>query len=244
MKKNTMLALHDKMIDLLSNEKRGKVLDVPANDGALAQRIQKLGFDVECGDIDPLRFKAVNLNCGYTDLNRRWPYEKKQFDIVICTEGIEHLENPWHVIREINRILKKQGMLFLSTPNILSLKSRLSYLLYGYPNYFHYMVEKDLNTGNDLAIDHINPVGFLELRHILCRSGFWVEFTETNHYQKKWSLFYRFLKLVIATRGRSAQKDSAIADVRKTMLSDTLIFGENLIVKSNKVSDLVEGNNI
>ncbi len=240
MKKDAMLALHDKVIELLSDEKRGKVLDVPANEGVLAHRIQKLGFDVWCGDIDPSRFKATTLSCDYADLNKRWPYEDGFFDIVICTEGIEHLENPWHVIREINRVLKIDGALFLSTPNVLSLKSRLSYLLYGYPNYFHYMIEIDPNTAKELAIDHINPVGFLELRHILCRSGFRVEFIETNHYQKHWSLFYRLLKLVIATRGRSAIKEVTKADVRKTLLSDILMFGENLIVKAKKICNSVE----
>lgn len=237
MEKDAMLALHDKVIELFSDEKRGKVLDVPANEGVLAQRIQKLGFDVWCGDIDPSRFKVMMLHCDYADLNKRWPYKDGFYDIVICTEGIEHLENPWHVIREINRVLKIEGILFLSTPNVLSLKSRLSYLLYGYPNYFHYMIEIDPKTGNELAVDHINPVGFLELRHILCRSGFRIEFIETNHHQKNRSLLYKLLKLVIATRGHSAGKEVTKADVRKTLLSDFLMLGENLIIKARKVSD-------
>jgi SAM-dependent methyltransferase len=233
-KKDAMLALHDKVIELLSDEKRGKVLDVPANEGVLAQRVQRLGFDVCCGDIDPSRFKVPTLRCVYADLNKEWPYESGFFDVVICTEGIEHLENPWHVIREINRVLKMEGILFMSTPNVLSLKSRLSYLLYGYPNYFHYMIETDPNTGKELAIDHINPVSFLELRHILSRSEFRVELVETNHYQKRESLWYKILKLAIATRGRSARKEAEKADVRKTLLTDTVFFGENLIVKAKK----------
>lgn len=239
MKKDAMLALHDKVIELLSSEKRGKVLDVPANEGVLAQRIQKLGFDVWCGDIDPERFKVTTLRCDYTDLNQRWPYADGFFDIVICTEGIEHLENPWHVIREINRVLKMEGVLFMSTPNVLSLKSRLSYLLYGYPNYFYYMIETDPNTGEELSVDHINPIGFLELRYILSHLGFRVESVETNHYQKHRSLPYKLLKLLIATRGRSAEKDASKAGVRKTLLSDTVLFGENLIVKVIKVCDSI-----
>ncbi len=235
-----MSALHDKVIELLSNEKPGKVLDVPASEGILAQRIQKLGHDVRCGDIDLSRLKATTVRCDYVDLNKRWPYEDGFLDIVICTEGIEHLENPWHVIREINRVLKIEGVLFLSTPNVLSLKSRLSYLLYGYPNYFHYMIEIDPNTGKDLAVDHINPVGFLELRHILCRSGFRIEFIETNHYQKRLSLLYNFLKLIMITRGRSAQEDTAKAGVRKILLSDRILFGENLIVKAKKVTEIAK----
>ena len=240
MQKDAMLALHDKVIELLTDEKRGKVLDAPASEGVLAQRIQKLGFEVWCSDIDPSRFKVTTLRCNYADLNQKWPYEDGFFDIVICTEGIEHLENPWHVIREINRVLKIEGALFLSTPNVLSIKSRLSYLLYGYPNYFHYMIETDPETGNELPIDHINPIGFLELRHILCRSGFRIEFFETNHCQKHRSLLYKILKLVIATRGCSAGKEATKADVRKTLLSDIVMFGENLIVKAKKVPDFVK----
>ena len=91
-------------------------------------------------------------------------------------------------VREANRVLKTQGTLILTTPNILSIRSRLSYLLRGYPNYFTYMVQRDSRSTEERPIDHINPIGFLELRHILARCGFNVRQVAANRLQKRSSV--------------------------------------------------------
>ena len=38
------------------------------------------------------------------------------FDIVVCSEVLEHTLNPFNAISEIHRILKNEGILFLTTP--------------------------------------------------------------------------------------------------------------------------------
>jgi SAM-dependent methyltransferase len=38
------------------------------------------------------------------------------FDLIICTEVLEHTLNPFNAIREIHRLLKKGGTLMASTP--------------------------------------------------------------------------------------------------------------------------------
>ncbi|MCS3769173.1 SAM-dependent methyltransferase [Aeromonas hydrophila] len=40
----------------------------------------------------------------------------ESFDIVVCTEVLEHTLNPFSAISEIYRILKKDGILLLTTP--------------------------------------------------------------------------------------------------------------------------------
>jgi ubiquinone/menaquinone biosynthesis C-methylase UbiE len=42
--------------------------------------------------------------------------DDNKFDIVICTEVLEHTLNPFNAINEIYRITKKDGVLLLSTP--------------------------------------------------------------------------------------------------------------------------------
>jgi SAM-dependent methyltransferase len=44
------------------------------------------------------------------------PFRDGYFDVVICTELLEHTKDPMKVLFEINRVLKKNGMLFISTP--------------------------------------------------------------------------------------------------------------------------------
>jgi 2-polyprenyl-3-methyl-5-hydroxy-6-metoxy-1,4-benzoquinol methylase len=45
------------------------------------------------------------------------PYQKSTFDIVICSEVLEHLVCPEDCIKEIRRVLKDDGVAFISTPN-------------------------------------------------------------------------------------------------------------------------------
>jgi SAM-dependent methyltransferase len=231
--------VHDKVISLLLTEKPGDLLDAPAGEGAFAVRAHDLGYAVRCGDLDVSRFKAKGIECDRLDLNTRWPYDDHRFDYVVAIEAIEHLENPWHIAREANRVLKPGGKLIMTTPNILTIKSRLSYLLYGYPNYFHYMVERHPDHGDESPIDHINPVSFLELRHVLSRNGLQIEAIETNRYAKRHSLFYQLLRLLLHSRGRShVRNDQAKAGVREALLSAVLLFGEILVLKARKVAEV------
>jgi ubiquinone/menaquinone biosynthesis C-methylase UbiE len=49
------------------------------------------------------------------------PTPDETFDVVLCCEVIEHLEvDPMFMLSEINRVLKPDGLLILTTPNITS----------------------------------------------------------------------------------------------------------------------------
>lgn len=48
-------------------------------------------------------------------------HENESFDTVISCETIEHVPNPQQAVRELSRILKPGGRLFLTTPNYMGL---------------------------------------------------------------------------------------------------------------------------
>jgi ubiquinone/menaquinone biosynthesis C-methylase UbiE len=51
----------------------------------------------------------------------RFPYPDQHFDVALCCEIIEHLvEDPMHMLLELNRVLKWGGLVILTTPNITS----------------------------------------------------------------------------------------------------------------------------
>jgi SAM-dependent methyltransferase len=58
----------------------------------------------------------------------RLPLEDNRFQIVICTEVIEHLRFATALLDELYRVLAPRGHLFLSAPNITSLTYRVAWL--------------------------------------------------------------------------------------------------------------------
>ena len=50
------------------------------------------------------------------DITKKTQFENENFDAIICLEVLEHTRNPFNAIKEITRILKKGGVLFLSVP--------------------------------------------------------------------------------------------------------------------------------
>jgi 2-polyprenyl-3-methyl-5-hydroxy-6-metoxy-1,4-benzoquinol methylase len=45
-------------------------------------------------------------------------HEENQFDYVVCNDVIEHLKDPWQMIKKIHGWLRKNGKLLISVPNI------------------------------------------------------------------------------------------------------------------------------
>lgn len=212
-----------------------RVLDLPSGSGALTQMLLDGGVDVISADLNPEGFVIPGRKCVRADLNSRLPFEDAEFDALACIEGIEHIENPHLFAREANRILQAGGRLYVSTPNVLSIRSRFSYLLRGYPNQFHYMIEIDPVTGLERPIAHINPIGFLELRYTLACWGFQVAQIRTNRYVKRWSPLYQLVRVLLQSKGRrAAAAHSCVSEVRRMLLSDTLLFGESLILEAKK----------
>jgi len=49
--------------------------------------------------------------------NKRFPFKKNTFDAAIAFHFIEHIQDPDNFLKEVKRILKKNGIIILSTPN-------------------------------------------------------------------------------------------------------------------------------
>ena len=131
-----------------------RVLDVGAGQGALAERLREAGFAVSACDSAPKNFRAAGIECLRVDLAGPLPYPEGSFDALIAVELTEHLLDHSTFFSECARVLAPGGRLFLSTPNILSLKSRLRFLLTGY----HY------------SFDPLDPARHDGLQHVTART--------------------------------------------------------------------------
>jgi SAM-dependent methyltransferase len=122
------------------NNKR--VLEISSFLGVVDIALSKIGFEVYTYDIPEFQKNnklnelyqkyIVHPSSGY--LKDVWqnglPYPDNHFDAVILSEVIEHLNfNPLPVLQEINRIMKKDGILYITTPNQVNLINRIKVIL-------------------------------------------------------------------------------------------------------------------
>lgn len=105
----------------------GKVLDIGSVPCQFLRILSKLGYDVIGLDVTPDRVEKFNkkhsLNVLKCNIDfEKIPVESNTFDLVLFLEVIEHLRiNPITTLREIKRVLKPNGIMILSTPNLYAL---------------------------------------------------------------------------------------------------------------------------
>ena len=170
--------IHETVARILDPFPRGKLLDVPAGEGALSARLSKLGFHVQACDLYPEIFRLSEIEVRRGDLSSVLPYRDTEFQFITCLEGLEHIENPHQAIREFARLLAPGGHLVLSVPNILNIEERIKWLLNGYTSHFKPISEEHLRMRHEQwgekeeVVLHINPIAYTELRYILEKYGF------------------------------------------------------------------------
>jgi len=168
--------LHAEVLKIFESLPRGVVFDGACGNGILSRNLKKMGFQVFSTDITVRDNLQKGLGLYQSDLNRGLAHNNARFDYCVCLETIEHLENPWHFIRELARILKPGGRLILSTPNIDYLSCKICFLLNGS---FHPF----FNDWQYEVIGHITPLSKTGLKRILTKYGFKVEEMTYNRYR-------------------------------------------------------------
>jgi len=176
---------HDWIVNALSKERRGFLLDAPAGTGALASRLKKMGFSVSCCDIDPSLFSARDIEIKRGDLSQSLPYLSGSFDFITCLEGLEHLENPFNAIREFHRLLKTRGKLFLSLPNYLNIERRLRFLVTGLFSKIPSPERLGKDRFDNLWMLHLTPLTYPLLKLALEHWGFKVVALEKDKEKKR-----------------------------------------------------------
>lgn len=239
-RKNRKDAAHDHYVSIASSLSGVScVLDAPAGEGMISRKMKDLGYDVTPVDIIPGLFKPTDMSCKNVDLNKKLPFDNGTFDLVLCREGIEHLENQFKTIRNFRRVLKPSGWLLISTPNLLSLRARFANMMVGGTKL---KFKPPHDRWNDSGGDHINLHNYFTLRAILRRNGFLVERATTFSYSLT-SLALAPLVPLVALFTRLAfrrEKDPAqqvaIKQILKHSLSRDLLFGKKLIILARRES--------
>ena len=144
---------------------RGRLLDLPCGTGHLSTKADALGWDVVPCDLFPEFWEGPeHLEVQRTDFNEPLPFDDASADAIAHCEGIEHVENPWAILREFRRVLRPGGTLVLSLPNTIDIRQRVRLLRRGFVG--HYL---------PAVPEHVNRMGTFYLCHALLRTGFEIE---------------------------------------------------------------------
>ena len=219
----------------LRDEARGPLLDVPAGHGALAKILIEDGFDVSCCDLYPEIFDLEGVSITQGDLDNTLPFEDSSFRVVVCVEGLEHIENPANAVREFSRLLKPGGTLIVSVPNILNIEERLKWLIYGYTSHFKPLsktavgeLRKSFPGREEIAL-HVNPIGYSEIRFLLEKNGFEVEQVLADK-RKKNSWAYWPLVTGIRMFGKLNSRQRRLARWTDELNSNEVLTGGNTLI--------------
>jgi SAM-dependent methyltransferase len=159
-----------------------RVCDVPCGAGSLSAQLAAVGLDVIAVDIaavEPFRYERDRRRLY--DCNRGLPFADAELDAVVSVEGIEHLESPTGFLRECARVLRPGGLLFLTTPNVDSLRSRKYVLGRGYHRFFGPEGEYSKDAG------HVHPIDMMFVRYAIKALGLtWVAAAVNRISGKTW----------------------------------------------------------
>jgi cyclopropane fatty-acyl-phospholipid synthase-like methyltransferase len=215
-----------------------RVLDAPCGgEAALTQALIASGFDAYGADLDREAVERLGEAFTEVNLNQPLPWPASSFDAVVSTEGIEHLENHFSFLREISRILKPDGLLVLTTPNITALRSRVRFFGSG----FFGRDSRPLNEASRHPLHHIGLATFPELRYELHMCGF--RLIEVRHTHIKpisylYSVYAPWMWLYTRVAFRKEKDPSQRArnkEIFGTLLSPSVLFGECLMLIAKKV---------
>lgn len=153
-----------------------KILDYGCGWGFFSKYLSDLkhqvtGIDLDKNEIDISR--TVWQENEYLEFKKTQikEIEDKSYDLVISSQVIEHVHNPGNYLSEINRVLKDEGELIISLPNLLTpkfifqnLRSNLTKRLKRY--------NKSILNDFDKRNLHINAWDSLHFTHLISTVGF------------------------------------------------------------------------
>jgi 2-polyprenyl-3-methyl-5-hydroxy-6-metoxy-1,4-benzoquinol methylase len=140
------------------------VLDVGCATGALINYLRDRGWSVTGVEISPCAQyaqKERTLDVRTVPLEEN-NFPPECFDTVLASHLIEHLNDPFSFLKEVNRILKKDGRFFITTPNISGMQARLF-----------------RGRWRSAIFDHLYLFSIRTLSKMLKKAGFQIEKTAT-----------------------------------------------------------------
>ena len=142
----------EKLVDGFRPYKRSnKILDVGCGEGWILEIAKTKGWEVYGTEyssraIEICEAKGIKMYQGVLDPEKM---DVKEFDVIISSETVEHINNPIEDLSNMNKLLRKGGLLYVTTPNFNSYLRRMlksKYNVITYPEHLSYYTKTTLHA--------------------------------------------------------------------------------------------------
>lgn len=146
-------------------EKEIKILNVGCGPGRSSQYLSKFGkvtsieYDKECCEFASEKTGLEIINGSITQL----PFSDKSFDLVCAFDVIEHVEDDQLAVNEMKRVVKEDGVIFITVPAFMSLWSHHDVINHHFRRYKIKEIERlfeKQKEGNKIFVSYFNFILF------------------------------------------------------------------------------------
>ena len=128
-----------------------RILDVGCGEGWILEVAKKNGWDVygteySARAIEICEAKGIKM---YKGVLKPEEMQANEFDVIVSSETIEHINNPREDFSNICKLLRKGGLLYVATPNFnayLRYMLKEKYYIIQYPGHLSYYTKKTLHN--------------------------------------------------------------------------------------------------
>ncbi len=120
-------------------DKTSKVLDIGCSIGILGESIKgKTNAEVIGIELDEQMAKLAKKKMGRViigdieDIRLEDYFQSEYFDCIVFADILEHLKDPWEVLKEVVNFLSSEGTIIASIPNVGHISTVISLSLKGY----------------------------------------------------------------------------------------------------------------
>ncbi len=138
----------------------GKLLDVGCALGFFMETASENGWQVEGVEISKFAADYIKKNPNFTTFIgdfQKIDLKTKQYDLITLWDVIEHLTNPADVFKKIHTLLKEDGLIVITTPDVGSFPAKIT---------------KHRWVGYKLSDEHLTYFSYQTLERILDLAGF------------------------------------------------------------------------
>jgi ubiquinone/menaquinone biosynthesis C-methylase UbiE len=180
--------LYNEVMNVLPKNKNSLILEAGCGAGKWLLYFKRIGYksigiDFSENGLKKIREKDKRIMLVKGDI-RNLPIKNETFDLVFSFGVVEHFRKPQQLINEMHRVVKKNGLLFLDTPNLLS---------------FHTFYRFYRKFRKKWVVGYEDSYTTWQLKKILEKSGFIITDSGTRGRYNKLDIF-GFLSFVVGKK--------------------------------------------